>query len=78
MVETGDGTLVEPMLEPVVRRSRTTHRRAMQVEATLRISPRINHSARNDSVANGTDALVVERIPLSVEVGFAQGNKLFV
>jgi hypothetical protein len=51
------------MLKPVVRRSCAAYRRAMQMEATLPISPRINHAARDDSVANGTNALVVERIP---------------
>ena len=66
MTEAEDGTPAEPMLEPVMRRSRTAHRRAMQMEATLRVPPCINHSARNDSVANGANALVVERIPFPV------------
>ena len=65
-MEAGGGTSAKPMLEPVVRRSCAAHRRAMQMEATLRIPPRINHAARDDPVANGTNALVVERIPFPV------------
>ena len=65
-MEAGGGTSAKSMLEPVVRRSCAAHRRAMQMETTLRIPPRINHSARDDSIANGTNALVVERIPFPV------------
>ena len=65
-MEAGGGTSAKPMFEPVVRRSRAAHRRAMQMETTLRIPPRINHSAREDPVANGTNAPVVERIPFPV------------
>jgi hypothetical protein len=65
-MEAGGGTSAKLGSEPVVRRSCAAHRRAMQMEATLRISPRINHAARDDSVANGTNALVVERIPSPV------------
>jgi len=50
----------------------------MQMEGTLRIPPRVNHSARDDSVANGTNALVVERIPFPECVSFAQRNEFFV
>jgi len=66
VAEAGGGASAKPMLEPVVRRSCAAHRRAMQVETTLHISPRINHSARDESVANGTHALVIERIPFPV------------
>ena len=77
-MEAGGGTSAKPMLEPVVRRSCAAHRRAMQMEATLRISPRINHAARDESAANGANALVVERIPFPVQVAFAQRNEFFV
>ena len=65
-MEAGGGTSAKSMLEPVVRPSCAAHRRAMQVKTTLRISPPINHSARDESVANGAHALVIERIPFPV------------
>ena len=65
-MEAGGGTSAKLGLEPVVRRSCAAHRRAMQMETTLRIPPRINHSARDGPVANGAHALVVERIPSPV------------
>lgn len=50
----------------------------MQVIATSRSLPDINHPARDEAIANNTHSAIVQRRPLPARVGLLKNGQFFV